>query len=142
MKLRLNPANVKTWFTHERSETEILVEAMQGGALITFFDGNNANATLLISTRDELTLLKNALANLKDKHDKDLRGFADENVVLSIDYDNYGDPFEECIRFSFCIANSDTPWADEVSASLNYSDVDLFINAITNVAAFVNLYHE
>lgn len=133
MKLSFNPTIVKTWFTHGRSESEILVEAIHDGVLITFSDNNNSNATLRLSSKNELNSLKSSLANLKNKHWKDLRGFFDNDVVLSIDYDNYGDPYEECIKFTFCIPNSNTPRSErEVSASLNLSDEDSFINAISN----------
>ena len=132
MKLRFNPTIVKTWFSHERSESEIIVEAITGGVLITLSDDNNSSATLELTSKQELVSLKEALSGLKGISYREVRGFFDGNVVLNVGYDNYGDPYEECIKFTFSIADSSKQWGEkEVSASLELHNKDEFIHALS-----------
>ncbi|BDP33370.1 hypothetical protein P3602_24380 [Vibrio parahaemolyticus] len=131
MKISFNPTAVKTTFEHRRSETEITVERINNGALVTLNGSDSGAASFEINSLEELDQLKAMLPTLKNYREKLNRGFCYEYSVLSIDRDTYGDPFEECIQFTISAANPDTPWSERsLSACLSFDDRQRFLDTI------------
>ena len=133
MKIKFNPSIMKTCFTHDRSDSKITVEKRGNEALITFSNGEN-NATLELENKEDFILLKKSMLELESAlcSDRRPRGFYDEDTVVAINYENYGDPFEECIKFTFVIADAYTPWDNnEISSSLEINHKDDFLNAVS-----------
>jgi hypothetical protein len=133
MKLSFNPTSKMMKYYHQRSESTISIQEQASTLLITFSNDDGDNATLEIMNIVEAQALKDSMSDLKSNSHKGPRRFNQGYIVLNVGYDNYGDPYEECVQFTFTLADTNKQWREEeVRASLSMGDASHFKATLIN----------
>lgn len=134
MKIVFKPKTNIVFFPHERSGSYISMEHAGQECVVSFGEEDlPARAAIVLSDLTEAEEFI-ALFNLIGPEDYDLdRRIHGADSTLSLSYRNYGDPFEECIEFSFVMTDSaSSAFNEEVAAELNLHNVEEFCEAILN----------
>lgn len=113
MKMMFNQTLEKDKFYHPRSDTQILVEKVNEGALVSFVDYKEDVASILIASESDLDCFTSIVQKVDNYGFGEVVGASYENIVLNAYITNWGEPFEEAVEFSFSLAESEKPYSEE-----------------------------
>lgn len=135
MQIKMNQATFRTQLKHHRSETEIAIASSTKGVVLTFTDYEGSSANLVLADGGELEQFKEAAKEASLGYERTSRsviGFHDGLTVLSVSMSNYGDPFEEYIKFTFTQADPEKTWDSiEICACLDITNVNYFFKMLS-----------
>ncbi|MDN2483870.1 hypothetical protein [Vibrio agarivorans] len=118
MKISISTTQSKE-FKHSRTGTAIKVG--EGSGVLVTLVGKEREAAFEISSREELDQFSSMLTSVGGNEKRNL-GFSQDYMVLSIDREVFGEPFEECVELVVTEADPDKAWCEsEVVAHLDYA---------------------
>ena len=129
--MMFNQTLEKDKFYHPRSETQILVEKVSEGALVSFVGYKEDVASILIASESDLDCFTDIVQKVDNYGFGEVIGASHENIVLNAYITNWGEPFEEAVEFSFSLADSEKPYSEEtISACIEQYQLKRLLDAI------------
>lgn len=124
MKMTINRTSTEAVFNHSRSETKIIVKSSESGIELLFVD-YNSEASISFKL-DESNALLDTLKDLSVIDYQNNFTYTAGGIAVEVSKTNYGDPYEECIRFCFFPSDQE-PWTHEsVTAELSTGEIGRF----------------
>ncbi len=124
LKMSFNRVKDSVEFKHHRSESTVKVVRTKEGAVVQFIDRDSYVASVSINDQESLDRFAEMVTRVPNKHFREVIGTHFDGIVLSMEMNNWGEPYEEAIQFDFELADPQKPYmGDEIRAYIDEDDV-------------------